>query len=218
MTTLIEDDEHVSVYGITGGGKSYWLKNYLATRDYVLKIDTKGEALIDLAKKQNPWPQVDPAKLAILLNFEQLSKHDFKKRPYVIYVPDMDEDDDKEHFNMLFKWIFNTFKKTGMKVWIDELGDVVEGPHTILKYLKWIYKKGRFFKITIWAAAQEPRHIHSICMSQSTHIVAFDLPRKDDRKRLADDTGCDQFMELPTGFVFWYFRRGWREAVKGVIG
>lgn len=214
---VIEDDEHVGVYGITGGGKTYWIQNYLATRDRVLKIDTKGEALQDIAKKKNPWVQVDPKKLAIVLHFDDLKKHDWKARPYVIYVPDMEETDDKDHFNHVFKWIFYTFKKTGLKVWIDELRDIVESPHTILKYLKWIYTKGRFFKITIWAASQEPRHIHSLCMSQSTHIVVFDLPRKDDRKRLADDTGCEEFLILPNGYNFWYFRRGWRSAVKGVI-
>lgn len=215
----IQNDHHVFVAGITGGGKSFWIKNYAATRHRVLKLDTKQEALIELRDGINPWAQVSPKKLAILEKFDDLEKHDWRERPYVIYVPSLEDMDDPEFFNEFFRWSFLTNRdpKNPFINWIDELKDVVPNAHTIPKYLKYLYTKGRFFNNTVWGASQEPRHLHSVCLSQPTHFVAFDLPRIEDRKRLADNTGAPEFTELPSGYNFWYFRRGWRNAVKGVI-
>lgn len=217
--TAIGHDEHVFVGGITGSGKSFWLRNYLAKRPRVLKLDSKGEALVDLKMKKNPWPEVHPQLLSVVTDFEKLKRHDWKSRPYAIYVPSFDELDDDSFYNEFFRWSFlsNQDPRKPLVNWVDELKDPVPTPHTIPRYLKALYQKGRFVNNTVWAASQEPRHLHSMCLSQPTHIVAFDLPRIEDRKRLADNTGCPEFTELPTGYNFWYFRRGWRSAVKGVL-
>lgn len=215
----IGNDEHVFVAGITGSGKSEWIANYAATRNKVIKLDTKGEALVKLQNKENPWKNVDPKKLAVATDFEALKKHDFNRKPYVIYVPTFDELDDNSFFESFFKWTFFTFQnpKDPFIVWVDELKDVCPNPTTIPKYLKAHYTKGRFFNSTIWGASQEPRHLPSVTMSQATHLVSFDLPRIEDRKRLADNTGTGDFLELLPKHHFWYFKRGWRAGAKGII-
>jgi hypothetical protein len=207
------------VFGITGSGKTYWIENYLATRNKVLKLDTKGESLVKLREGKNPWPNVSTKQLAIITDFEDLKQHDFNDRRFVIYVPSFDEMDDPSFFDDFFRWVFvtNQNPKDPFVCWVDELKDVVPNPHTIPRFMKAIYTKGRFVNLTIWGASQEPRHLHSLCLSQPTHIIAFDLPRKEDRTRLADNTGCPEFMEMPRGYSFWYFMRGWRSAQKGVI-
>lgn len=219
MMATIAHDEHVFVAGITGSGKTYWLRQYASRRPRVAKLDSKGEAIVDLRKGKNPWPEVHPSQLAIVMDFDKLKDHDWKKRPYLIYVPTFDELDDPSFYDEYFRWAFLSNQDPDRPIvqWIDELKDAVPTPHKIPRYLKALYQKGRFVNNTVWGASQEPRHLHSMCMSQPTHIVSFDLPRIEDRKRLADNTGCPEFLEMPGGHNFWYYRRGWRSAKKGVI-
>lgn len=215
----IKNDEMVFVAGITGSGKTYWLENYLAPRGRVLKLDTKQEALVKLRDGENPWPQVSPKDLVVITDFKALKEHDWTRKSKVIYVPDFEELDDPGFFEEFFRWTFFTFQdpKIPFHVWVDELKDVCPNPTTIPKYLKAHYTKGRFFNSTVWGASQEPRHLPSVCMSQATHLIAFDLPRVEDRKRLADNTGTNDFLQLLNKHEFWYFRRGWRSAVRGII-
>ncbi len=217
--SVIGNDEHVFVGGLTGWGKSYWLANYLATRFKVLKLDTKGEALVKIRDKQNPWEQVSTNDLVVITDFEALKQHDFKRKSKVIYVPTFEELDDPQFFEDFFKWAFFKFNnpRDPFVLWVDELKDVCPNPTTIPKYMKAFYTKGRFFNSTIWGASQEPRHLPSVCMSQATHLIAFDLPRIEDRKRLADNTGTGDFLKPLQKYHFWYFMRGWGSASKGMI-
>src|SRR5690625_1517840 len=219
--TMIKPSEHVLIAGMTGGGKSYLAQTYLAGMWPVLKLDTKGEAVHDLLNGQNPWPNVDPGALAVVLDFESLRDHDFTDRPYCIYVPDGDPEkeldepeelDDPKHFNNVFGWFYEKFRWTegGARLWIDELKDVVESPHRIDRNLKQCYTKGRFFDIGVWGLTQEPRHIHSLTMSQPRHVFSFDMSRMEDRKKLADNYGAPEFLEMPGGYHFWYFQQGWK--------
>lgn len=215
----IKNDEHVFVTAITGGGKTHLMKNYLASRNVVIKLDTKQEALTDIRDGKNPWEQVPLSDLVIITDFEALKKHDFKRKRKVIYVPDFDEIDDKAFYEEFFKWAFRKFQDPNIPfvMWVDELKDVCPSPYYMPRYLKALYTKGRFFKSVVWAASQEPRNMPSLVLSQSTHFFVFDLPRSEDRKRLANDCGTNDFLQLLDKYVFLYFRRGWRNAVKGKI-
>lgn len=193
-------------------------------------------------KGENLWPSVPVNQQALILRFEDLAKWDFKKQPYGIYVPgglwslpksshkqfgliapnedsDPDETDDPGLQSKIFRWGWDKFRfeKYGYRLWVDELKDWFESPMKIDKYLKYHYTKGRFFDIGVWGATQEPRHLHSLSMSQASHFFCFDLSRREDRKKFADDTGAPEFMEMPGGYNFWYFERGWKNAVKGCM-
>ena len=209
-------DEHVFIAGITGGGKSVLARKYLSQFPFVIKLDTKGEALRDIRLNKNPWIEVSKEKLIIVQKLEDLIKVNFKNKPYIIYCP-IFEELEQPYFNEFFKWVYFNLEGTNVVVWVDELMEISENSQSVPKYLKALYTKGRSRGSIIWGLTQRPVGIHPICLSQSTHLFCFDLPLDSDRKRVSDSTGAKEFLELPTGYYFWYFKRGWREAKKGII-
>lgn len=209
----IPTDRHVFIAGITGGGKSQLASVYLSQFPRVVKLDTKGEAVSDLKQKRNPWPYVHPKELAVVQTLEDLKRVD---HPYVIYAP-VFEELEPEAFNAFFEWVYFTRENTHTATWVDEYMEVSDNPSTIPRYLKALYTKGRSRFTPVWTCTQRPTGVHQIAFSQSSHFFAFDLPLPQDRKKLADATGAPEFLELPEGYNFWYFERGWRSAVKGVL-
>lgn len=209
----IATDKHVFVSGITGGGKSQLCQCYLSQFPRVIKLDTKGEAFMDLKKKRNPWPYVHPKELAIVQTLDDLGKVD---HPYIIYAP-VFEELEFDAFNEFFRWVYFSREDTHTATWVDEYMEVSENPSVIPRYLRALYTKGRSRNTPVWTCTQRPTGVHQIAFSQSSHFFTFDLPMPQDREKIAKATGAPQHLELPDGYNFWYFERGWREAVKGVL-
>lgn len=212
MPDRIGIDEHVTISGITGGGKSVLTRMYLSQMPAVIKLDIKGEAFDDLAKKKSPWPEVDPKKLAIVETLKDLSAC---KRPYIIYCPVLDEME-PDAYNEFFKFVYTKKRNKNTVTWIDEIMEVCDS-HNIPRYLKALYTRGRSRHTPVWGLTQRPVGIHPLCFSQSTHVFSFDLQLDQDRKKVAEMTGCREFLDNPNGYNFWYYRRGFRNASKGVI-
>lgn len=207
----IGTDEHVFVAGMTGTGKTELAKAYLSQYPRVVKMDTKGEALDDLKKKKNPWPQVHPKELTIVQKLDDVLQVD---TPYIIYAPVTDEME-TAIYEVFFRWAYLTRNIT---VWIDELMEVTDNSQTICRSHKAILTRGRSRDTTVWQLTQRPVGVSPLCISQSKHIFSFDLALDQDRKKVADVTGCKEFLVKPDGYNFWYFRQGWRQAQLGVLG
>lgn len=210
VNMTIQNYEHVTIAGITGGGKTELVKNYLSSFPQVVKFDTKGEALDDIQKKKNPWEQVHPKELTIVTHLDDLYH---VETPYMIYNP-THEELEPEYYNEFYRWAYH---KQNIAVWTDELMSVSDNPHHIPSYLKAILTRGRSRNTPSWACTQRPAGVHPLPLSQSSHLFAFDLPLLQDRKKLVGVSGANEFLELPTGYNFWYFKRGWRGATKGTI-
>lgn len=215
----IKNDEHVFISGITGSGKTYWIETYLAGANWVLKLDTKGESLIKISQGEHPWIQVNNDDLVIYTDFQSLTGHNWKRKTKVIYCPDFEELDDSNFLPEFFKWAYFKFNNPNepFVLWVDELKDVVPNPQSMPRYLKAFYSKGRFFKSVIYGASQEPAHLHSMVMSQATHIISFDLPMLTHRKKLSEMSGAGEFLQPLQKYYFWYFKRGWSKAEKGIL-
>lgn len=205
--------EHVFIAGITGGGKGNLTENYLSQFPKVIKLDTKGEALDRIQDGVNPWRQVHPKELVIV---EKLSDVMKVEEPYVIYCPTFEELN-ADAFNDFFMWVYFNKNKSGTVTWVDEVMEVSPSAHQIPTYYKALMTKGRSRRTPVWSLTQRPSDINNIIFSQSTHLYSFDLPLINDRKKVAECTGAKEFLEMPTGYNFWYFRRGWRNAVKGIF-
>jgi len=212
-TNRIGLDQHVFIAGMTGSGKSHLARAYLSVFPRVVKLDTKGEALDDIRKKKNPWPQVDPKKLVIVQRLDDVIDADADGYPKIIYCPTFDELE-PNMYNEFFKWAY--FRKN-ITVWVDELMEVTDSPHNILPYLKAILTRGRSRDTAAWMCTQRPLGIPPLCISQSFHIFAFDLNIDQDRKKIADVTGVTEFYENPGWHNFWYWQMGWQRAVLGRI-
>lgn len=209
---LIPIDQHVTVTGMTGTGKSHLAAAYLSMFPRVVKHDTKGEAPILLKKGINPWPQVHPKELTIVYKLEDLI--DQADTPYVIYSPEHDELN--EHvYDEFYHWCYY---QHGQTVWTDEVLEVLENPQRILKWYKGILTRGRFFDIALWQCTQRPMGLPAMCIAQSTHIFCFDMQMDQDREKVAKITGVKEFLTKPNGHEFWYWQSGWRNAQLGVMG
>lgn len=209
----IQTDKHVFVSGITGGGKSKLCQAYLSKMPKVVKLDTKGEALMDMKKGVNPWPYVDPRELVIVQRLDDVKKAD---HPYVIYCP-VFEELEMAAYNDFFQWVYFDREDSHTVTWVDEYLEISDNPNVIPRYLKALYTKGRSRFTPVWTCTQRPTGCHQIPFSQSSHFFTFDLPLPQDRKKLADACGAPEFLNLPNGYNFWYFERGWRNATLGVL-
>lgn len=179
----------------------------------VIKLDTKGEALAKVQRKnEHPWRGVSSNDMVIVQTLDDLKKAD---HPYIIYCPVLEELE-FDAFNDFFFYVYRDLAWTNTITWVDEMMEISTS-RTIPPGLKALYTKGRYQTTPVWACTQRPVGIDPMCLSQSTHMFTFDLPRFQDRKFVSDSAGVPEFMEEPGGYNFWYFRRGWKHATKGVI-
>lgn len=198
---IIQPDEHVFIAGQTGTGKTVLCRKYLAMYDNVVCLDTKGTM---------EWPEVPRKELAIITNFEELSKTNKQK---IIYKPDFSEMN-LEGYNDFFQWCFlrgNTI------VWIDELMGVCDSPFKMPLYYKAILTRGREFNVAAWSATQRPTGIPVLAMSESSHIFSFLLRMPQDRAKIAEATGCLEFINPPgkkDEYLFWYYNAQMDRAIK----
>jgi len=202
---------HVTIPGMTGCGKSHLAESYLSQFPKVVKLDTKGETVDKLSKGINPWPLVNPKELTVVTKFQDLIEND--DSPYLIYNP-IHEELQPEYYDAFFQW---AYYRRNITVWVDEVMEVLDSPHKILKWYKAILTRGRYFDVGIWQLTQRPMGIPALCFSQSSHLFCFDLQQDQDRKKVADATGVSEFLIKPEGHNFWYWQSGWRNARLGVL-
>lgn len=206
----IPTDEHVLICGATGTGKSYLAERYLANYQYVVKLDTKDETDERLRKGQSAWVGLtENDDFTIVRNIDLLDDCETDK---IIYVPPYDEQNE-ETFNKFFAWIF---ARENTIVWIDELMSVATS-YKCPKELGRIYQQGRSKGVGVWACSQRPSGIPLICTANSKHFFAFNLYLRQDRKRLVESTGMEEFENLPNGYNFYYYKMGNDRAIKAVL-
>lgn len=189
---IIKPDEHVFIAGQTGTGKTQLGKKYLAGYENVVALDTKGTLT---------WPEVPSKDLALVTTINELDKVPQKK---IIYRPSFEELT-LEVYDQFFKWCYyrgNTI------VWVDELMGVCPSPFKMPDYYKAILTRGRELYVSVWSMTQRPSGIPALAMSESSHIFTFLLNMPQDREKIAQASGCREFL-IPPGkkrdYVFWYY-------------
>lgn len=199
--------EHVYIAGMTGTGKTYFAKTYLAEFPTVGVLDTKGEAMLDIAEGRDPWPQVAKEELTVFESLDDLDKVD---TPYYIYSPKLDELSE-HYYNEFFKY---HYFKLDCTVLVDEAMQVSPNGNSIPWWYRGILTRGRSRRVSVWSCTQRPANVSQDIIAQSSHVVMFNLRKHDDRKRISDSTGMPEFMTNPGGHNFWYWEDGMTEAVK----
>ena len=206
----IPTNSHVLVCGGTGSGKSYLAERYLAGYKYVIKLDTKDETGERRAANKPAWYGLTENKdYTVITNFDDLDDVETDK---IIFVPDY-YDQTEELFNRFFDWVF---LRQNTIVWVDELMGIAtsyKAPRSLMR----CYTQGRSKNIGIWGCSQRPAGIPAICLSNSDYYFIFKLNNINDRKRLYDMTGMDDFLELPRDHNFWYYHMGDDHCTKAVL-
>ncbi len=200
----IKDSEHVFICGGTGSGKSVLADVYTAgMTETVIKIDIKDDTYSRRLNGEPLWRGlVENEDFEVVTTLDGVKNSNFKK---IIFVPSFDQQE-PEIYNELARYVY---EEGNTRLWIDELMLFADGTFTTkIPYLKAILVSGRSRRATVLMCTQRPMGIPAICIANSQHFFVFRMNNDQDRKKLADVTGCDKFLEPPPKYAFWYYREG----------
>jgi len=188
MNLHIKHNEHVFIAGMTQSGKTFLAKEYLRNVDQqVFVLDTKGLF---------SWNMEDEI---IINHLSELPKQkDFKK---VIYRPVWQELE-PEFYDSFFKFCM---MRGNCIVVVDETMQVCPNYARLPDWYKGILTRGMELGVSVWSLSQRPAKIPLEILSESTHYFIFRLNIKQDRERIIDYTGYENFIEIPEQYSFWYF-------------
>ncbi|PFW63024.1 DUF87 domain-containing protein [Bacillus sp. AFS075034] len=211
MKRTIPLDRHVFVTGQTGTGKSYLVEMYLRGYEHVVKLDTKGEVFERRKKGLPVWEGLREGKdYTVIYHLADIDDVETKK---IIYAPDFEEQE-MEYYDALMKWVY---RRENTILWIDELMEVCPNAFKYPPYLKGLLTRGRSKEAVVWCCTQRPSDIPAIVLGNSDHFFVFDQNLPQDRKKLCEVTGSEDFMKLPGFRNFWYFERGWSDPILATL-
>jgi len=200
----IKTSEHVFIAGSTGSGKTILAKAYLSRKKNVVVLDTKGTYYFEPFLLNDDYVIIDE-----LERLEQASKHYDK----IVYRPKLKELH-YTYFELFFEWCY--FRKN-TTVLVDEAMQISNNPHVIPEYYKGILTRGRELNVNVWSLTQRPTGINQIIMTEATHYFIFRLTHINDRKKIRDITGQDDFIKIPDGFKFRYWKAGEFNTELGIL-
>lgn len=199
----IKSSEHVFICGGTGSGKSVLADVYTAgMQETVIKIDIKNDTY---ARRMNGEPLwrglVENEDFEVVESLDGVKNSTFRK---IIYVPPYNEQE-PEVYDALARYVY---EEGNTRLWVDELMLFTDGPLKYPTFLKAIMVSGRSRNSTVLLCTQRPMGIPAICIANSQHFFVFRMNNDQDRKKMADVTGCSKFLEPPPKYAFWYYREG----------
>lgn len=178
------DDEHITIVGRTGTGKTQAGAFVLAKADL----------------KARPWFILDFKDEPLLNSIPRLKEVSFKDNPtepglYILHSrPDLEEETEA--------WLWRRWDQKDNGIFIDEgymLPEVRKGAFAAL------LTQGRSRKTPVITLSQRPVRVNRTAFSEASHIMAFDLNDRRDHKSL-EEICPSGFMDLeaPPFHSRWY--------------
>ena len=199
----IKPSEHCFICGSTGSGKSVLADVYTAGAvETVIKIDIKDDTFARRRDNQPIWRGLSENEdFEVVYSLDAVKRSEFNK---IIYVPPFEEQT-PELYDDLCRYVYTNGE---MRLWVDELMLFTEGAQRFPPFLKALYVSGRSRRASVTACTQRPMGIPAFCIGNSQHFFVFNLNNNQDRKKMADVTGCDNFNVPPQKYAFWYYQEG----------
>ena len=201
----IPPNRHVMVAGATRSGKSFFTEQYLKMYYYVIKLDTKREAFERKRHGKSAWEGlVEGQDFTVIEKLEDIVN---VETPKIIYAP-LPEEQKMEYYEEFFRFIY---EREDTVVWCDETMSFT----TATRYPQWFKNlliMGASKNIGVWCCTQRPLGIPSIIGANVSYLVIFNLNQLQDRKRLVEISGCNDFLESPSteyeDYKFFFYRIG----------
>lgn len=201
----IPPNRHVMVAGATRSGKSFFTEQYLKMYYYVVKLDTKREAFERKRKGLSAWEGlVEGQDFTVIEKLEDIVN---VETPKIIYAP-LPQEQTMEYYEEFFKFVY---EREDTVVWCDETMSFT----TATRYPQWFKNlliMGASKNIGVWCCTQRPLGIPSIIGANVSYLVIFNLNQLQDRKRLVEISGCNDFLESPSteyeDYKFFFYRIG----------
>lgn len=216
-------DQHVTICGPTGCGKSFLIVKLLVPRQpYLVYLSTKPrDATVEdseLAGKDFGWTD-DPVNI-----------HPHVHKKWVVGLADFgDPEDVKERHRALFsRTLKRLFSQSGWAIDVDEGRYVCDPEYLGLRGIvaQW-YIQGRSDHKSVVLGTQRPRWVPLEAFDQATHLFFFNDDDDQNVKRMAEAAGASrrQFEEIiphlsiseSEGGQFLYYNRATKEKLVSKV-
>ena len=203
MPEKILPGEHVFICGGTGSGKSVLADVYtVGMEETVIKLDIKDDTYARRLNGEPVWRGlVENEDFEGVTSLEGVKNSQFKK---IIFVPPFDQQE-PEVYDELARYVY---EQGNTRLWIDEFMLFCQGPTSYPRWFKAIAVSGRARRATFMVCTQRPVSIPPIAIANSQHFFVFRMNNDQDRKKMADVTGCPKFLDPPPKYAFWYYQEG----------
>jgi energy-coupling factor transporter ATP-binding protein EcfA2 len=199
-TIRIKPNDRVLILGATGSGKSTLSTILLVHHPYHVVLDPKHQFTYQRGVRILSGDQ------CITSDLNEAYKYD---EPYpVIYRPSVNEC--KDGCAAFWDWIWY---RRNCIVYVDEVMAVSPSVNMPFGYQRAV-QMGRSHDIGVWSTSQRPARIPQNLISESEHIIAFELRNPNDIKRVADFTDPIILSDRATKHDFWYYNVRDREPIK----
>lgn len=192
LASLLKQGQHVLFVGKNGTGKTTLAEKILASKEYVIVIDTKGELR---------WMGFSTTSdVSTAFN----SKH-------VIFRPNGNLRKVEEIFQ-------RALKEGGWTVYVDELymigiGSVQRFPPSFIEALT----RGRSKKVTVYMGTQRPRFVPVFVFTEPRHVFVFNLSSRYDRVHVAKSVGDERLAIKMQGHQFLYANTDQESVVRSEL-
>lgn len=194
-------NDRVLILGATGSGKTTVATILLAPQPYHVVLDPKHQFTY-----RRGASKVISGNQIITSDLDEAYKYD---EPYpIIYRPSVLEC--KDGCSAFWNWVW--FRRNCI-VYVDEVMAVSPSVNMPYEYQRCL-QMGRSHGIGIWSTSQRPARIPQNLISESEHIIAFELRNPNDIKRVADFTDPILLSDRAVGHDFWYYNVRERKPVK----
>lgn len=186
-------DEHVTVLGKTGSGKTYLCQELLqrsATPDNpaLVLVKKPRDRTLDkwrktvAFKKVTGWPQP--------ITVWQPSN----PPGYVVWPPSTYRvhDDNARFYDVFQRAIMDSYKRGNRIIFADEVHGLQKLGLT--PELETVWEEGRSMRCSLWVASQRPAYISTHAYSQASHVFLAKATDKRVRQRFGEISGVDEYL------------------------
>lgn len=166
----IRSNDRVALVGMTGSGKTYFARAFLAHAPRLIVVDPKGTQFNHL------WGTVPYSEDAIKILRQTNDKGEYIGRARIRINSPISREEWEAYFRVLY-----TLRN--VTIYIDELYGVT--PPIAGQWLQALYTRGRELGIGVWAATQRPVFVPKFVFSEADWKVLFRLELDDDREYMA---------------------------------
>ncbi len=180
-------DEHLSVIGHTGCGKTTLLLALAERRDFPIVIGTKPRDPALSALRRQGWQRVD-----------ELPRRGFRRgeRARVLLWPRYHSRLDRPRQRQLIGAALDAaFVRQGWCIVVDEVA-YLERELRLGDHLRTIWQQGRSNNVCLAGATQRPAHVPRDMYSEARHVFLFRSADAADRRRLAQIGGAVDTRQL----------------------
>lgn len=196
---MINPGEHVSIFGMTGCGKSTLTRSLATIYPRRIIFDRMGE-----------WSNAGLPVCSNFAEFSHLYRQFYQAQEFTILYrpkPGLSQDFLVSDVNQVLALVYQVESQTGRGIALIFEEVWLYAPiHSTPPWLQEISLTGRHYNIAIVANAQRPAHVSKTLVTQSRHVFVGQFFEANDRKYLRDTLGDLPELQRPPppGEFIWF--------------